>query len=144
MNIVQNNITIFCNNKEYKIHKKREKEKESILCMIEIYCKHNHKEYHKNYNKTFGSKNICRECEEIYHYACERTDRCRFIETKTFCSACPSPCYKKDMKEKIKKINAFSEKRMLFYRPITALKHIFVMIKHNFNKNKKLDFKGAI
>ena len=126
MNIVQNNITIFCNNKEYKINKKREKEKESILCMIEIYCKHNHKEYHKNYNKTFGSKNICRECEEIYHYACERTDRCRFIETKTFCSACKTHCYETTYRERIREIMRYGGPRLLFDSPMMVLRHMFI------------------
>ena len=96
------------------------------------------------YNKTFGGKNICKECENIYNYASIRTDKCKFIDTKTFCSACSSQCYNKDMKEKIKNIMHFSGKRMLFHHPIIALKHVIVMIKHNFNKDKKINFKGII
>lgn len=46
--------------------------------------------------------------------------------------------------EKIKNIMRFSGKRMLLYNPIIALKHVIVMIKHNFNKNKKINFKGII
>lgn len=130
------------NLEEYRIYKKRENEKKIILCMIKIYCRHNHKKYYEIHNKTFGNKEICKECEEIYNYACQRTDKCRFMAVKTFCSACQSPCYKKDMKDKIKKIMIFSGKRMILYYPITALKHIFVMIKHNINK--KLNFKGVI
>lgn len=129
---------------EYRIYKKRENEKKTMLCMIEIYCMNNHKEYHKFYNKTFGGKNICKECENIYNYASIRTDKCKFIDTKTFCSACSSQCYNKDMKEKIKNIMHFSGKRMLFHHPIIALKHVIVMIKHNFNKDKKINFKGII
>ena len=130
--------------KEYKLQNKREHEKKSILYMIRIYCRHNHKDYHKTYYKTFGSRDICKECQEIYNYAVLRIDKCRYMEHKTFCSACPTPCYRKDMREKIKNIMSFSGKRMLFYNPPIALKHIFVMIKHNLNKNKKLDFKGII
>ena len=35
--------------KEYKLQNKREHEKKSILYMIRIYCRHNHKDYHKTY-----------------------------------------------------------------------------------------------
>ncbi len=115
-----------------KIKRKIDYEKKMVFYMIKLYCMHNHKEYHKIYNKTFGSKSICKECEDVYNYACERTSKCRFISTKTFCSACTSHCYKKDMKEKIKKIMFFSGKRMIFHNPAVALKHIFVMIKNRF------------
>lgn len=110
-------------------YKKREYEKSIMLYMIKVYCKHCHKK-HYEIKKTFGSKDICKECEEVYNYSKERTDKCKFIATKTFCSACPSHCYKKDMKEKIKKIMSFSSKRMFFYNPIMTLKHLIVMMKH--------------
>ena len=122
-------------NNSLKIKRKIDYEKNMLLYMIKLYCRHNHKEYHKNYNKTFGSKNICKECEEVYNYACERTSKCRFISTKTFCSACSSHCYKKEMREKIKNIMIFSGKRMIFYRPVIALKHVFVMLVRNMKKN---------
>ena len=134
----------YCHNDDYKIVKKRKYEKDMMLFMIKLYCMDNHKDYQKTHSKTFGSKNICKECEELYNYACERTDRCRFIKEKTFCSACQSHCYKKDMKEKVKKIMSYSGKRMILHHPIAAFKHVFVMMKHNMNKNKKLDFKGVI
>ena len=124
-------------NNSLKIKRKIDYKKNMLLYMIKLYCRHNHKEYHKNYNKTFGSKNICKECEEVYNYACERTSKCRFISTKTFCSACSSHCYKKDMREKIKNIMIFSGKRMIFYSPVIALKHVFVMLVRNMKKNIK-------
>lgn len=122
-------------NNNLKISRKIDYEKSMLLYMIKLYCKYNHKEYHKNYNKTFGSKNICKECEEVYNYACERTSKCRFISTKTFCSACSSHCYKKDMREKIKKIMIFSGQRMIIFSPIVTLKHVFVMLLCNMKKN---------
>ncbi|WP_300377834.1 nitrous oxide-stimulated promoter family protein [Brachyspira sp.] len=134
-------------NTDNKINKKIDYEKKMVFYMIELYCKYEHSEYHKNRTKTFGNKSICKECEDIYNYACERTSKCRFISTKTFCSACSSHCYKKDMKEKIKKIMTFSGKRMLFHKPILALKHVAVMIKHNIKnnkQNKKSNFNGVL
>lgn len=127
-----------------KLYKKRENEKRVMFYMINLYCKHHHKDYQKICLKTFGSKPLCKECEEIYNYSTDRTDKCIFIETKTFCSTCPRQCYKINIKNKVKQIMSFSGKIMLIYHPIIALKHIFVMIKHNFIKNKKLDFKGII
>lgn len=122
---------------------KRENEKKMIHLMISIYCRCNHK---NSYNRK--TKAICEECSALYNYAVLRIDRCRYTETKTFCSACPTPCYNRDMKEKVKKMMAFSGKRMLIYNPLMALKHVYVMIKHNIQKNKaeKIEdiFKGAI
>ena len=71
--------------KKDKLYKKRENEKRVMFYMINLYCKHHHKDYQKISCKTFGSKPLCKECEEIYNYSIERTDKCRFIETKTFC-----------------------------------------------------------
>lgn len=118
-------------NNSLKIKRKIDYEINILLYMIELYCRYNH----NNYNKIFGSKNICKECEEVYNYACERTSKCRFISTKTFCSACTSHCYKKDMRDKIKNIMIFSGKRMIFYKPIIALKHVFVMFICSMKKN---------
>ena len=47
-------------NNSLKIKRKIDYEKNMLLYMIKLYCKYNHKEYYKNYNKTFGSKNICK------------------------------------------------------------------------------------
>ena len=109
------------NYKTKKIKDKIEKEKSLVFLMIKIFCKSNHKNY--NYN------NLCEECIELYNYASMQINRCRFMETKTFCSACPSHCYKKDMREKIREVMIFSGKRMIFYRPILALKHLFITLK---------------
>ncbi|WP_288624371.1 nitrous oxide-stimulated promoter family protein [uncultured Brachyspira sp.] len=106
------------NYKTKKIKDKIEKEKSLVFLMIKIFCKSNHK-----------NNNLCKECIELYNYASNKIDRCRFMETKTFCSACPSHCYKKDMREKIREVMIFSGKRMIFYRPILALKHLFITLK---------------
>ena len=116
--------------KKDKLYKKRENEKRVMFYMINLYCKHHHKDYQKISCKTFGSKPLCKECEEIYNYSIERT--------------CPKQCYKTNIKNKVKQIMSFSGKIMLIYHPIIALKHVFVMIMHNFIKNKRVDFKGII
>lgn len=97
------------------INKKRESEKETVSLMIRIYCRHNHKQ-----------KTLCDECAELDRYARERSDRCPFMETKTFCSNCKVHCYKPEMREKIRTVMRFSGPRMIFYHPIKAMKHLIL------------------
>lgn len=93
---------------------KREKEKELVSQMIALYCRKKH-----------GSKHdLCEECAELDAYARMRSDKCPFMETKTFCSNCKVHCYKPVMREKIRKVMRFSGPRMIFTHPITASRHV--------------------
>lgn len=94
--------------KEEKINR----EKAIIKKMIKIYC------------KSHCNDPLCQECQELLDYAYKRIDKCPFIETKTFCSRCKIKCYDKKMQEKIKQVMKYSGKRMLFYDPILAIKHL--------------------
>ena len=82
--------------------------------MIEIYCK----------KKCKGAEVPCEECKELIEYSKLRIDKCPHIETKSFCSSCKTHCYNLEHREKIKKIMRFSGPRMIFYHPITTLKHM--------------------
>ncbi len=93
-----------------------EKEKDTIVTMINIYCNKKHK-------SKKGER--CCECEELLQYAHKRLDFCKFGEEKKFCSKCPIHCYKKDMKVKIKDVMKFSGPRLLIYKPSEVIKHIF-------------------
>lgn len=93
---------------------KREKEKEVVSLMIELYCK-------KQHGCKFG---LCQECGELSNYAKQRSDKCPFMETKTFCSNCKVHCYKPEMREKIREVMRFSGPRMIFYHPILAIRHV--------------------
>lgn len=93
---------------------KREQEKELVSQMIALYCKRKHQE----------RKGLCKECEELMDYARMRSDKCPFMETKTFCSNCRVHCYKPEMREKIKEVMRFSGPRMIFTHPIIAIKHV--------------------
>lgn len=94
------------------IESKREKEKIMVSQMIALYCKDMHK----------GA--LCEECAALKAYAEMRSDKCPFMETKTFCSNCKVHCYKSDMREKIREVMRYSGPRMIFYHPITALRHV--------------------
>lgn len=93
---------------------KREKEKETVALMIRIYC-----------GKKHGTgKKLCNECEALLQYAMQRSDRCPFMETKTFCSNCRVHCYKPEMRGKIREVMRFSGPRMIFHHPVMAVRHV--------------------
>lgn len=93
---------------------KREKEKEVVSLMIRLYCRKNH-----------GTRDgLCPECAALNDYARARSDRCPFMETKSFCSNCRVHCYKPEMREKIRAVMRFSGPRMLLYHPVMAIDHV--------------------
>ncbi|MDO4501323.1 MAG: nitrous oxide-stimulated promoter family protein [Erysipelotrichaceae bacterium] len=96
------------------LHDKREKEKQIVSLMIDIYC-------HKNHHTKHG---LCDKCQKLKEYSQHRSDLCPFMETKTFCSNCKVHCYKQDMRNEIKKVMRFSGPRMIFYHPILAISHV--------------------
>ena len=98
-----------------KKESKREKEKRIVSCMIMLYCHGIHK----------SPKNtLCDECRELTDYANERTDKCPFMENKSFCSKCKVHCYKPEKREQIRTVMRYSGPRMLFHDPIMAIKHL--------------------
>ncbi|MCI7181717.1 MAG: nitrous oxide-stimulated promoter family protein [Lachnospiraceae bacterium] len=93
---------------------KREREKEVVSLMIKIYC---NKKHH-----TKGT--ICEDCRQLDEYAKLRSEKCPFMETKTFCSNCKVHCYKPEMRKKIREVMRFSGPRMIFHHPVMALQHV--------------------
>lgn len=97
-----------------KVNMKREREKKMVSLMIRLYC---NKKHH-----TKGA--LCEECQELDEYARMRSDKCPFMETKTFCSNCKVHCYQPDMREKIREVMRFSGPRMLLHHPVAAIRHV--------------------
>lgn len=93
---------------------KREREKETVSKMIKIYCRKKHG----------TKKGLCPECAKLEEYAKLRSDKCPFMETKTFCSNCKVHCYKPEMREKIREVMRFSGPRMLLVDPVMAIRHV--------------------
>lgn len=96
------------------IEVKREREKEVVSQMISLYCK-------KKHGVTNG---LCKECAQLEAYARERSDKCPFMETKTFCANCKVHCYKPVMREEIRSVMRYSGPRMIFTHPIMAIRHV--------------------
>ena len=96
-----------------QLQKKRENEKETVSLMIRLYCRKNH-----------GGETLCEQCAALDEYARMRSDKCPFMETKTFCANCRVHCYKPEMREKIRAVMRFSGPRMILYHPVMAVKHL--------------------
>lgn len=92
---------------------KRQREKDTVDFMIALYCRKKHR-----------SGELCPECRALRDYAWSRSDKCPFMETKTFCSNCSVHCYGPKMREKIREVMRFSGPRMLLYHPWMALRHV--------------------
>ena len=96
------------------VESKREREKKTVSFMIQLYCRKKH-----------GCKDhLCPECAALDEYARMRSDKCPFMETKTFCNNCKVHCYKPEMREKIREVMRFSGPRMIFYHPVMAIRHV--------------------
>lgn len=110
-----------------KIEEKREREKNTVRLMIGLYCKKKH-----------GTKEIlCAECRALQEYALLRSEKCPFMETKTFCSNCKVHCYKPQMREQIRTVMRFSGPRMLMYHPFMAIRHMLESKKEEKGLEKK-------
>ena len=84
-----------------KVEKKRQKEQYVVEEMIRLYCRKNHgKEGH-------ASGGMCPECQKLADYAKQRSQKCPFMEQKTF-----------------RAVMRFSGPRMLLYHPILAIWHL--------------------
>lgn len=95
--------------------RKRQREKQVVHEMIALYC-------HKQHGTQTGG--LCPTCAALDDYARQRSDRCPFMEQKTFCSNCKVHCYRREMREQIRAVMRFSGPRMLFHHPGMAIRHV--------------------
>lgn len=96
------------------IQSKREREKATVSEMIALYCRKQHQ----------MKKGLCEDCARLNAYARFRSDKCPFMETKTFCSNCRVHCYKTEMREQIRMVMRFAGPRMIFTHPVMAVRHV--------------------
>ena len=96
------------------VQSKREREKRIVSEMIALYCRKKH-----------GTKGgLCPDCAALNDYAKMRSDKCPFMENKTFCYNCKVHCYQPDMREKIRRVMRYSGPRMMKTHPILAIRHL--------------------
>ena len=110
------------------VQSKREREKRIVSEMIALYC-----------HKKHGTRGcICDDCAALNTYAEMRSDKCPFMETKTFCSNCRVHCYRKEMRERIREVMRFSGPRMLFHHPVMAIRHVIESTREKKRLEKEL------
>ena len=109
------------------LDKKRAEEKLLVSEMIALYCR-------KQHGTPKGT--LCPECRQLHDYALARIEKCPFMETKTFCSACKVHCYKSEMREKIRAVMRWAGPRMLPVHPVLSIRHVAVTLRSK-RENKK-------
>lgn len=77
-----------------KVEKKRRREQHVVEEMVRLHCRKNHAAYNR------GEKKMCPECQALSDYAQFRSEKCPFMEHKTFCANCKVYCYRPEMREK--------------------------------------------
>ncbi len=115
---------------------KRADEARMVSQMIALWCRAHHSKATAVHDADaprvrLGMQNVtlCPDCAELNAYATARIAACPHMETKTFCSACPTHCYRPAMRERIRSVMRWSGPRMIRYRPVAAIKHAIVTIR---------------
>ena len=98
-----------------KTEGKREREKRIVSEMISLYCRRSHQT---------KKGTLCPDCAALLAYAHERSEKCPYMEKKTFCTSCKTHCYKPEMREKIRTVMRYSGPRMITVHPVMAIRHL--------------------
>jgi hypothetical protein len=96
---------------QYEVRLQRERR--TIQLMIGIYCRKKHR----------PAEGLCADCAGLLDYAMARIEKCPFKEDKPTCHTCPVHCYKKDMREQVRKVMAYAGPWMLLYHPVLTALH---------------------
>jgi hypothetical protein len=102
--------------------KRLKQEQEVIALMIRLYCKG------KKHER--GTSSICPACQELSDYAAERLQRCPVFESRSFCQFCKVHCYRATMRTRIAEVMRYSGPKMLWHKPLYALRHLRELRKH--------------
>ena len=94
--------------------KRKDREKRVVGQMTAIYCRRHH-----------GSRAICPECESLLDYAFRRIDSCPKGDNKSSCRKCEIHCYSPQRREQVRRVMRYVGPRMIFYHPVSALRHIW-------------------
>lgn len=110
------------------IEQKRQKEQRVVTEMIRLYCRKHHKGADgvtaNGVTANGVTDGLCAECRELAAYASMRSEKCPFMEQKTFCSNCRVHCYQPQKREQIRKVMRYSGPRMLCVHPWMAVWHM--------------------
>ncbi|MDR2586889.1 MAG: nitrous oxide-stimulated promoter family protein [Coriobacteriales bacterium] len=102
--------------------RRQAREQEVIALMIRLYCKG------KKHER--GAASVCPACQELTEYAAERLRRCPVVESRRFCQFCTVHCYRDAMRAQITEVMRYSGPKMLWHKPLYALRHLRELHKH--------------
>ncbi|MEN6390394.1 MAG: nitrous oxide-stimulated promoter family protein [Syntrophomonas sp.] len=94
----------------------RKLEAQTLDIMLKIYC-------HDKHGSQPGA--LCAECTSLSQYAHQRIEKCFYGDSKPVCSKCQKHCYKKDMRESIKKVMRYSGPKMLWHSPLLSIRYFY-------------------
>lgn len=98
---------------------KLEREQETILKMVKIYCDGFHK----------PCDGLCSDCRDLSDYALLCVSQCPYGANKPVCGRCPTNCFRKDRYAKITAVMRYAGPRMLYKHPLLAVSHVFDAIR---------------
>lgn len=84
--------------------------------MLGIFCRDRHPDRARE-------EGLCPACRDLLAYVLERLECCPYGEKKPTCAECPIHCYAPDRRAEIRAVMAHAGPRLLFERPILALRH---------------------
>jgi hypothetical protein len=99
-----------------------DRERRTILAMIELYCKAQHAPGLAS--QAASPASLCPDCQQLADYALQRIDRCPFQAQKPTCAACPIHCYAPARRTQVKQVMKFAGPRMLLRHPCLAVAHL--------------------
>lgn len=94
---------------------------------ISLYCGKQHADLRQSLperNIASLASSLCPDCTALLEYAVERLRRCP-LEPKPACKKCTVHCYSPDYRERIRKIMAWSGKRMILHGRLDLVRHFF-------------------
>ncbi|MDR3036940.1 MAG: nitrous oxide-stimulated promoter family protein [Coriobacteriales bacterium] len=97
-------------------------EQRVIEYMISLHC--------RGAKHTRDGARLCPRCEELARYTRERNEQCPFMETRSFCQYCKVHCYRPEMRERISGVMRYAGPRMIFHKPLLAIKHLLEARRH--------------
>ena len=95
------------------------REVRTVRFMIRAHCRAKH-----GAAKTGAAAGLCTDCVALTAYAEARLAACRYGERKPACGACPTRCYRSDMRERIRLVMRWAGPRMLWLAPFEFIRHL--------------------